>query len=181
ESRRAAQKFVWRATPAPATPEIDWTRLQSAVQLDAQLRAVAAELASRDLEFGEALEVFFRAEGWRRLGWATAAHYARERLGVSLSFIKDRRFLSRSVRRLPAVARAVREGEIGYEAARLVVGVATGTTVHAWIARAKERTLVHLREEIDAAELVARLTEAEVTMPPTPEVIDAVSELERRV
>src|SRR5258706_15909607 len=100
---------------------------------------------------------------------------------MSLSSIKDRRQLARRVRRFPALVRAVNERELGYEAARLVARVATRTTVDAWIARARERTLVHLREEIDAAELVARLTEQSVVLPPTDEVLHEVTDLERRV
>src|SRR6185436_14983735 len=95
ESRRAAQKSGSPVALDAATREIDWAARTSVHQLDAQLREMAAGLARRDLEFGERLEVFFCADGWRRLGWATAAHYARERLGVSLSFIKDRRRLAR--------------------------------------------------------------------------------------
>src|SRR5258706_15092847 len=100
---------------------------------------------------------------------------------MSLSSIKDRRQLARRVRRFPALVRAVHERELGYDAARLVVRVATRATVDAWIARARQRTLVHLREDIDAAEFAARLTEQSVALPPTDDVIDAIADLERRV
>jgi hypothetical protein len=48
---------------------------------------------------------------------------------------------------MPRLAAAFANHEIGYEAARLVASVATPDTVEAWVARARERTVRHLRED----------------------------------
>jgi hypothetical protein len=117
----------------------------------------------------------------RRLGYATAAQYARERLGTSLSSIKEKRRLVKRLGQLRFLAEALERGELGYEAARLVAGVATARTVEAWVARAKERTLRHLREEIDAAELLSRWSENSAVVPPSDEAVRRVEELERAV
>jgi hypothetical protein len=79
------------------------------------------------------------------------------------------------------LAGALERGELGYEAARLVAGVATPRTVKTWVARAKERTLRHLREEIDAAELLSRWSERSTVVPPSDEDVRRVEELERAV
>jgi hypothetical protein len=136
---------------------------------------------SREVAFGRALEVFFAADGWRRFGYATAAQYARERLGTSLSSVKAKRQLVKRLSDLRFLADALERGELGYEAARLVAGVATRATVEAWVERAKERTLQHLREEIDVAELVARWSESPTIVPPGDEDVHRVEELERAV
>ena len=163
-------------------PPRDWSSAhESVLDIDAELRGVAAELASRDLAFGSALEAFFAADGWRRLGYSTAAHYARERLGLSLSSIKDRRQLARRIRKLPALGRAIQERVIGYEAARLVASVATPVTINEWLTRARERTVRHLREEIDAAELAARHTDKSVVLPPGDDLLRQVRDFERGV
>jgi hypothetical protein len=119
--------------------------------------------------------------GWRRLGYATAAQYARERLGTSLSSIKAKRWLVKRLDELRFLADALERGELGYEAARLVARVATRATVEGWVTRATERTLKHLREEIDAAKLLARWSECAAVLPPSDAEVRRVADLERAV
>jgi len=105
---------------------VDWDG--GAEEIDAALRGVAAELARRDLLLGEIAERFWSADGWRRLGYGTAAQYARERLGMSLSSVKAKRALARRARSMPRLREAVNGRELGFEAARLVAGVASSET-----------------------------------------------------
>src|SRR5690349_3324276 len=158
---------------------MQWPELPDAI--DRQLRALSRELVSREVAYGLALEAFFSADGWRRLGFATAAQYARERLGTSLSSIKAKRHLVKRLGELRFLADALDRGELGYEAARLVARVATRATVEAWVERAKERTVRHLREEIDAAGLLARWSESPTVVPPSEADVRRVEELERAV
>jgi hypothetical protein len=155
---------------------IAWPRCPEAI--DQQLRQLAGELVVREASYGGVLDAFFSADGWRRLGYATAAQYARERLGSSLSSVKDKRRLSRRLRQLRFLAAVLERGELGYEAARLVAGVATPSTERAWVERAKERTLRHLREDIDAAELTARWSDNPgAVLPPSDADVRRVAEL----
>jgi hypothetical protein len=149
--------------------------------IDAALRRVAGALASRDVEIGRLAEAFWAADGWRRLGYATEAQYARERVGLSLSSIKAKRALARRADRMPRLATAVSERELGYEAARLVAGVATPDTVDDWIERAGQRTVRHLREEVDAAKMLARLDRESSPLPPTDATMRAVAAVESRI
>ena len=102
---------------------VDWDR--DAEHIDRELQRVAAELARRDLLLGETAEAFWNADGWRRLGDGTAAQYARERLGMSLSSVKAKRALARRARAMPRLREAVNGRELGFEAARLVAVVAS--------------------------------------------------------
>jgi hypothetical protein len=53
--------------------------------------------------------------------------------------------------------------------------------MEAWVSRARERVLVHLREDIAAAELDARWNDAGAPLPPTEEVFEQYSTLEREI
>jgi hypothetical protein len=163
----------------PSVARMQWPDQPEAI--DRQLHQLSRELISREVAYGRALEAFFSADGWRRLGYATAAQYARERLGTSLSSIKAKRHLVDRLDNLTSLADALDRGELGYEAARLVAGVATRATVQAWVERAKERTVRHLREEIDAAELLARWSESRTVAPPSEAGVRRVEEIERAV
>jgi hypothetical protein len=163
----------------PRVERMHWPELPEAI--DRQLRELAQELVVREVALGHALDAFFAADGWRRLGYGTAAQYARERLGTSLSSIKAKRRLAKRLRELRFLADALQRGELGYEAARLVAEVATNATLEAWVTRATERTLRHLREEIDPAELLARWSESAAVLPPSEADVRRVEDLERAV
>jgi len=118
---------------------------------------VNAELQTRDRRLGELAGELWARGGWRQLGYASAAQYANERLGCSLASVKAWMTLARRCKQhVPEVAHALDAGTIGYEAARLVSRVADRETVHAWLDRAASRTAVHLREEVEAVESIAR-------------------------
>ncbi len=176
---RCESHFRHGPEPRPHVEPLLWPEQPEGV--DRQLRELSHELVGREVAFGRALEAFFAADGWRRLGYATAAQYARERLGTSLSSVKAKRRLVKRLGQLRFLADAVDRGELGYEAARLVAEVATGDTVEGWVARATERTLRHLREEIDSAELLARWSESTAVLPPSEAEVRRVEDLERAV
>jgi hypothetical protein len=139
------------------------------LKLDGWLRRKCTELSSRDVWLGEMLAGFVRADGWRRMGYASDAQYARERLGMSRSSMYKLMQLAKRSRQLGEVRCAVQDGVIGTEAAALVTRVATERTQQAWIERAKRRTYKHLKEEVQMVELGMRLSEGRVCgpFPPT--------------
>lgn len=149
--------------------------------LDAQVRGLSGSLARHELELSSVALQFHRADGWRRLGYASEAQYARERLGLSRSSLLARRGLALRLEKLPRVARALGAGQIGVEAAMQVVRVATPTTEAAWVERAQQRTLKHLREEVAAALVAVRWAGDPDCPPPTDGEMTAFHELERAV
>jgi hypothetical protein len=150
---------------------------------DAVIRRLAAQIARRDLAIGRCACRLFDANGWRKMGYATETQYARERVGMSYSALKKRMTLWRRVNRLPMLKEALQRGEIGIEAGGLVARVASGKTVEAWIARAKQRTVKHLYEEVEAVELLGRMLALgrDELEPPEQEIMQEVQRLESKV
>jgi hypothetical protein len=129
------------------------------------LRGLSRLLGRQEFELSRLVLQFHRADGWRRLGYASEAQYARERLGLSRSSLLGRRALALRLEKLPHVEEALGAGQIGVEAAVQVVRVAVPNTQAAWVERARQRTLKHLREEVAAA-LVAVRSSGEASCPP---------------
>src|SRR5690606_15245459 len=92
----------------------------SSERLDAHIVELALRLRQRDHQLGLLAIELQRHEVWLRLGFASAAHYARERLGVSMSLLEKRRALAGRLIRLPELQAAVARGELGHSAALLI-------------------------------------------------------------
>lgn len=146
-----------------------------------QLRGLARELARRDVELAMLARQALDLELWKILRFHSFDHYCRERMGLSPSSVATRIALARRMEALPEVEDALAAGRIGYESATLIARVAGPTTVDAWVARATARTVKHLREEIDAVELVARVAGRDLRRdgPPDAAMLDEVHEVER--
>jgi hypothetical protein len=153
----------------------------SCTALDQQVRALAAALARHELELSLLVLRFYRADGWRRLGFATETQYARERLGLSRSSLLARRALALRLEKLTGVAAALGTAQIGVEAALQVVRIATPKTEAAWVERARRRTIKHLREEVAAALTVVRLVGERDCLPPEHAELAAFQTLEQTV
>jgi hypothetical protein len=149
--------------------------------LDRQIQRRCAELCERDLALGIVAEHARKVEVWRRLGFATEVQYARERLGVSVSSLKAKRILASRAARVPELATALSAGRIGYEAAYLLSRVVTPSTAEEWLRRAERRTVKHLHEEVNAAELLMRMGEPREQRPLDDASLDALFELERSI
>jgi hypothetical protein len=153
----------------------------TASELDLQVRGLSQLLARHELDLSRALLAFHRVDGWRRLGYATESQYARERLGMSRSSLLARRALALRLESLPEIAAALGNAVIGVEAALQVVRIATARTERVWLERAERRTIKHLREEVNAALTVVRLSGELDCPPPHDAELEAYAELERAV
>jgi hypothetical protein len=153
----------------------------SAHDLDGVLRGLSRLLARHELELSQLVLQFHRADGWRRLGYASEAQYASERLGMSRSSFAARRALALRLEKLPRVAEALGAGQLGVESAVQVARVATPATEAAWVERAQQRTIKHLREEVAAALIAVRLSGDADCLPPVDAEIGAFHELEQAV
>jgi hypothetical protein len=149
--------------------------------LDREIRRLCSELSAHDLALGIVAESARKAEVWRRLGFATETQYARERVGVSLSSLKAKRILAARAARVPELGVALASGRIGYEAAYLLSRIVTPVTVEEWIGRAERRTVKHLREEVEAAELLIRMGQGRDQAPLDEACLAELFELERSI
>ncbi len=172
-----AQGAVARAAAEGLSP----LEALGADELDARVRALAGALARHELELSVLILRFHRVNGWRRLGYATETQYARERLGLSPSSLLARRALALRLERLPHVAEALGAGHVGVEAAMQIVRVATARTQAAWVERARQRTIKHLREEVAAARVAVRCSGEADCPPPSGDEMAAFHELEQAV
>jgi hypothetical protein len=168
---KAETKAVNEERWAMATPE----------ELDGEIRRLSGELAERDLALGIVAESAKKAEVWRRLGFASEGQYALERVGVSLSSLKAKRVLAARAGRLPELGSALASGRVGYEAAYLLSRVATAKTIAEWIRRAERRTVRHLKEEVEAVELLIRMGEGRDQAPLDEACLEPFFELERQI
>jgi 5-methylcytosine-specific restriction endonuclease McrA len=167
------------AAPLPPSPSYDFSG--SPGSIDQELGRISAALAERDVVIGKLAEVFFRADGWRRLGYATPRQYAEERLGLSYTSLKEKRTLARRLRRLPHLAATLQSRRIGYEATRLVTLVATPQTDEPWAERAAVRTLRHLREEVNIALVYSRLGIEDSVLPPSEDDVREFQQARARI
>ncbi|MEO8181138.1 MAG: hypothetical protein ABI895_20055 [Deltaproteobacteria bacterium] len=188
EKRIRASLVERRDTAAPAGGIANEAALgtallesNSAEALDAQVRALCSASAGHELRLARLMLALHRMDGWRRLGYATEGHYARERLGLSRSSMLARRVLAARLEALPAVAAALNEAQIGVEAALQLARVVTPRTEAAWLARARQRTTKHLREEVAAALTAVRLSGEADCPPPFDAELEEYQELERSV
>src|SRR5690606_21542580 len=134
---------------------------------------LARQLRQRELELGRLAMKVRRHEVWRRLGFASEAHYCRERLGLGCSSLEEKRVLGARLSRLPRRGAAAARGTIGVSAALLLTRVATEKTAVVWGERARQRTLKHLREEVTFVERVLCKVPGHEGRPPSAEVMAA--------
>ncbi len=173
DDRWAARTGYATGTDAPEAPEV----------VDARLRQLAGELGRRDLELGRLAQAVDDARAWRDRGYASFDDYCRGHIGLSPTSVVTRMVLARRLAGLPAIGAALEAGRIGCEAASLIARVASEASAHAWIERAETRTVKHLREEVDAVELLARANGHPVTRhgPPSAALLEEVQAVERHV
>lgn len=108
---------------------------------------------------------------YRELGHATINQYARVELGFSKSRTRDFIRLAGQLERLPAVAKALEKGEIGYTKAREIVGVATPGTQDSWL-KAAQGTRRELAREVKRVRQAAKVDPGQgELMPAAPTVV----------
>jgi hypothetical protein len=119
--------------------------------LDARLRELVEKRERWDELFGVLAHGFVQGGLARRLGFANLGQYVRERLGMGRRAVEQRVWLERRMEALPQLRQALARGDVGYEKARLVAGVADFGTVNEWIRRAGGMTCVDLESAVEAA------------------------------
>jgi len=119
----------------------------------------------------------------RALGHTTVDDYYREALGIAPSSMAARIALARRVPCLYRLEARIHNGAIGFETATLLARVAAPTTEAAWLVLADVLTVKLFREQVDAAELHARVQGLPLhsLSPPTHDQVEDARDLERAV
>jgi hypothetical protein len=136
--------------PAPAVPAGSggFEHMDSAEEIDAALRALAAKRRSWDAILGFCAHMVRRTGLWRLAAFASFEHYCEERLGLSARTVEQRAALEQRIWESPAL-RAARDGGLPYEKVRLLSRLPE-REIAAWVPRARSLTCVALGEALDA-------------------------------
>ena len=173
---RARQPLPGVRPEAPRSaswPTPQQLRSWSALALNDHILTLAGRMHLNTAALGHCAEQLHRIQAWRRLGFASPGHHARDRVGVSWSSLKQKRALARRLVSLPRVAQALETGQLGSVAASLIARVATSKTERRWVERARQRTVKHLREEVTFVERVLCSRPGHRGLPPEPDVMRA--------
>jgi hypothetical protein len=164
ESQRQEELEVeterWRSlddVPRWRAPEIRWGEIEASDsvelvdELDATLRRLARHREGWDEHLAWAAAELSASGLLSTMGFASFRHYITERLGLPPRAIEQRARLERRIRRSPALAQA-RAAGVSYERLRTLAALREEKEVLSWIPRAKDLTVVALRDALDAAE-----------------------------
>ena len=134
-----------------------------------KLREVLRAEDAIERELGRTLAEMARHGDWATLGFASAGHYARERLGVAQRTAETRIAGETAMRRRPVVYAAYRAGTIGLEAglllSRVLESSASASLQQRWVDRARQTTVKRLRDEIHLALLRSDLPDGNLAAP----------------
>jgi len=157
-------------------PAVTFVSDQSAPRVHASLRR-----SLRALEHARHCAVLWFADVQRRrlyrdLGYSSINQYAQEGLGFSKSRTRDFVRLAAKLDILPAVRKAMSDGELGYTKAREIVTVATPETEDRWLAAAKAPRK-ELMLQVKRAKRAARVDPGQGELVPSEPAVVAPGEL----
>jgi hypothetical protein len=143
----------WRTlddVPPWKEPDLRWEEVDSAEETDATLRQLAAHRRDWNERVGWIAHELGRSRIWATMGFATFRHYVEERLGLPPRAVEQRARLEERIRRSPALEAARAEG-VSYERLRALARLPE-REIPEWLPRAKQLTVIALREALDARE-----------------------------
>jgi hypothetical protein len=130
-----------------SAPEAGFGPFATELEIDARLRALAAQRAAWDGILGYCAYVVRRSGLWRVAGFASFGQYCAERLGLSVRTVEQRAALERRLWQTPAL-RDARDAGLPYEKVRLL-SLLPERDAAAWVPRARALTCVELRAALD--------------------------------
>jgi hypothetical protein len=107
----------------------------------AALVRLARTRAGLDLEEGRWLLAAQRARAHERLGYGSFLEYVERLFGYAPRLTQDKLRVAEALETLPQLAQALRDGKASWSCARELTRVATTDTEHAWLERARGRTV----------------------------------------
>ena len=158
--------YLHSADPVPA-PDAGVDDRDGALRIHERLLELASMRRGWDELVGHLSMLLINTGLWRDMKFLDIDHYATERLGMSGRAIEQRAWLERRLWNFPALRRAMRDGRLGYEQARLVARCSSPAFIDAWIAKAEKMKVVELARAVEAdeeAQMCAR-KEWEVRLP----------------
>ncbi|HYV67695.1 MAG TPA: HNH endonuclease, partial [Myxococcales bacterium] len=124
----------------------------TAHRLDERIRERAKMRRRWDRLLGRVGMIFRALKGWEVLDFVSFEHYCTERLGMSAQAVTQRAKLEEKLQELPALRRALRDGRLSYEKARLIARCVDEESMKGWIERAQKMTCIQLRRQLQKKE-----------------------------
>ncbi len=143
--------YLHSADPMPA-PEAGVDDRDGALRIHERLLELASMRQGWDELVGHLSMLLINTGLWRDMKFLDVDHYATERLGMSGRAVEQRAWLERRLWNFPALRRAMRDGRLGYEQARLVARCSSPAFIDAWIAKAEKMKVVELARAVEADE-----------------------------
>ena len=128
-------------------------------ELEADLLALASDLAAAECRWLQMVEEFDRREGWAGFGVVSCAHWLSWRCGLSLTTAHEKVRVARALRTLPKVVAAFESGELSYARTRAIVRAATAENEEQLVELARNSTGAQLEKIVRATVGVRKLDE----------------------
>jgi hypothetical protein len=104
---------------------------------------------------GQLLEAMVALKGWRLLGFASAEHYARERLGLHPKQVERLIGFEQALGKYPSLDRAYTAGQLSYLQTLLLLRVVHPATVDLWVEWAGKKSCRTIERVVEQAQLVS--------------------------
>jgi len=142
-------------------------------EVDRRLRGIARRRAALDAEEARWLREAERLQIWKPLGMVSMVDYLERVLGHAPRTAQHRLRVARGLAELPAMTKALEQGELSFSAVRELLRTATPATEAAWLEHARGKSLREI-EELVAGHAPGDLPED----PPNPEIEPRVVQFE---
>ena len=127
--------------------------------LEADLLALASDLAAAECRWLHMVAEFDRREGWAGSGVVSCAHWLSWRCGLSLTTAREKVRVAKALVTLPRVSASFEKGELSYSRARAIVRAADPENEELLIEIARHSTGAQLERIVRATVNVQRLEE----------------------
>lgn len=120
---------------------VDEVNVNSAVEIDRNLRTIATRRAGLDAELARWLRRADQQQIWNELGYVHALEYLEDVFGFSPKSGRERLRVATELAELPAFESALERGDLSYGVVRELTRVATPETESRWLAVARGKNL----------------------------------------
>jgi len=125
--------------------------LARCAELEAEMRALSAQITSAQARFLGLLAQYDALRGWAEWGTRSAVDWLSNHCGHGFALAKAELALSHSLENLPLIRRAMESGALSLDKARAIAAVAAPDTEEELLALAREATATQLSRALGAA------------------------------
>jgi hypothetical protein len=149
------QFLCWQRQALGLEPEVDPMIAGNPWELDRIVESLEGLRKEIRRLCGQLLEAMVALKGWRLLGFASAEHYARERLGLHPKQVERLIGFEQALGKYPSLARAYAAGQLSYLQTLLLLRVVHPSTVDLWVAWGRKKSCRAIERVVEQAQLVS--------------------------